>query len=233
MRVASVEDDKDHAELIRDIVESAGYECVSFSNGGSLMRGLRDRSFDLFVLDWQLPDINGDELVSWVRQKVGQQPPVIFLTNRSLEDNVIAALKAGADDFMTKPIRRGELTARMQVLLRRSYPDMMKMNEQIRIGEYVVDPGSQSISFRGQKIELAPREFELGLYLFRSIGRLVPREAIEKAVWGRTIGPDSRTLDTHISRLRGKLKLRPENGIRLHNVYSLGFRLTIVTDGPA
>lgn len=230
MRIASVEDDKDHAELIRDVLVSAGYECDSFSDGGSFTRALRDRSFDLFILDWKLPDINGDELVSLVRQRVGRQQPVLFLTNRSSEDCIIAALNAGADDYMRKPIRRGELVARVKALLRRSYPDMMKVDELIRVGEYVVDPVGQSISCRGQKIELAPREFELGLYLFRNIGRMVPREAIEKAVWGRAIGPESRTLDTHISKLRTKLMLRPENGVRLHNVYSIGFRLMTIAD---
>jgi DNA-binding response OmpR family regulator len=97
-----------------------------------------------------------------------------------------------------------------------------------------VDPVGRVLTLNGSQVELSPREFDLGLYLFRNVGKLVPRELIEQAVWGRSIGPDSRTLATHISKLRLKLDLNQKNGVRLVSVYSHGYRLeTTQEDGGA
>ena len=112
IRIASVEDNQAQSQLIREILVSSGYECECFSNGDAFVKALRDRTFDLLLLDWQLPDISGIQLVSWVRQTVGPALPVLFLTNRSLEDDVVRGLAAGADDYVIKPVRRAELVAR-------------------------------------------------------------------------------------------------------------------------
>ncbi|AGH83562.1 MULTISPECIES: response regulator transcription factor [Ralstonia solanacearum species complex] len=225
IHIASVEDNQAQSELIREILVSSGYECASFSSGDAFVKALRDRTFDLLLLDWQLPDISGIQLVSWVRQTVGPALPVLFLTNRSLEDDVVRGLAAGADDYVVKPVRRAELVARVGALLRRAAPRTGESLERMRVGPYAVDPLGRVLTLHGLQVELSPREFDLALYLFRNVGKLVPRELIEQAVWGRSIGPDSRTLATHISKLRLKLDLNQKNGVRLVSVYSHGYRL--------
>ncbi|MDF3834862.1 response regulator transcription factor [Cupriavidus basilensis] len=231
MRIASVEDDKSQSELIQQILVSAGHECECFVNGNSFLRALREQAFDLLVVDWQLPDTSGYEIVTWVRQNSGRNPPILFLTSRAMEEDIVAGLGAGADDYMVKPIRRAELVARVSALLRRTYPQAQQDSAVIRVGNYRVDPDARTVAVGENKAEMSPREFDLALFLFRNLGRLVSREVVEQAVWGRAIGAGSRTLDTHISRLRIKLALRPENGVRLTSVYSHGYRFEATADG--
>ncbi|QET06003.1 MULTISPECIES: response regulator transcription factor [Cupriavidus] len=223
MRIASVEDDESQAEQIRTLLDEAGFTCTSFATGSAFLRALRDQVFDLLVIDWQLPDMSGYEVVSWVRQQSGRLPPVLFVTSRAEESDIVAGLAVGADDYMAKPIRPGELVARVRALLRRAYPDAQQ-EQLIRQGVYVLDARARAITLAGEAIELSPREFDLALFLFRNIGRLLSRDVVEQAVWGRTMDAGSRTLDTHISRLRIKLALRPDNGVRLTSVYSHGYR---------
>lgn len=230
MRIGSVEDDKGQSDLIKQILVSAGHECECFGEGGDLLQAMRERSFDLLVVDWQLPDMSGLEIVTWVRQNSGRNPPILFLTSRSLEDDIVAGLGAGADDFMVKPIRRAELVARTHALLRRTYPYALQDVDVLRAGIYTIDTSARTIRLNDDLIDVSPREFDLALFLFRNLGRLVPRDVVEQAVWGRSIGPGSRTLDTHMSRLRLKLALRPENGVRLTSVYSHGYRFESVAE---
>jgi two-component system, OmpR family, phosphate regulon response regulator PhoB len=222
MRIACVEDNEAQSQLVRSIIEDVGYECVCFDSGESLLRALRNDVFDLYVLDWRLPGINGDQLLAWIRNKVGPRVPILFLTSNSSETSIVSALSAGADDYMIKPVRRAELIARLKAILRRVSP---AADRRMCLGPYVLDELGRSISLHGILIELTPREFDLAALFFRNIGRLVPRDAIEMAIWGRSLKSDSRTLDTHIARLRIKLMLRHENGVRLVSVYSRGFRL--------
>lgn len=224
MRIASVEDDPAQADQIRQLLEEAGYRCTSFATGAAFLRALRDQAFDLVLMDWQLPDTSGYELVSWVRQHSGRLPPILFLTSRIDEADIVAGLSVGADDYLAKPLRPAEFIARVRALLRRAYPEAMHDDELIRQGHYVVDARRRTVAVDGQLAVLSPREFDLALFLFRNIGRLMSREVIEQAVWGRAMDAGSRTLDTHVSRLRIKLALRPENGVRLSSVYSHGYR---------
>ncbi|TWG84920.1 DNA-binding response OmpR family regulator [Cupriavidus gilardii J11] len=223
MNIASVEDDPSQAELIQQILIDAGHECDSFSGGKAFLRAMRERAYDLLVMDWQLPDISGYDVVTHVRQQSGQYPPILFLTSRSLEEDIVTGLAGGADDYMIKPVRRGELVARVTALLRRSYPTA-PVNDDIVVAGYRIDPVARTVSLNGEEVDIAPREFDLALYLFRNMDRLLPRDVVEQAVWGRSLGAGSRTLDTHLSRVRIKLGLRPENGVRLSSVYSYGYR---------
>ncbi|RZT36437.1 response regulator transcription factor [Cupriavidus agavae] len=224
MRIASVEDDAAQAAQIRQLLEEAGFTCASFATGFAFQRALRDQAFDLVLMDWHLPDISGYELVSWVRQHSGRLPPILFLTSRIDEGDIVAGLSVGADDYLGKPLRPAEFLARVRALLRRAYPDAVQDDELIRQGGYVVDARRRTIALAGQPVELSPREFDLALFLFRNMGRLLSRDVVEQAVWGRAMDAGSRTLDTHISRLRIKLALRPEHGVRLSSVYSHGYR---------
>lgn len=222
MRIALVEDSEEQSERISQILEGAGYTCTCFPKGTALQHALREQTFDLLLLDWRLPDISGIELLQWARQVLGHRLPVLFITSNVADDDIVTALSAGADDYLTKPVRANVLLARIRALLRRAYPEASQI---IRVGPYLLDPAKRSIHVGDVKVSVTACEFNLALYLFRNLGRMVPRESLEKTVWGRSIGADSRTVTTHLSRLRAKLALRPENGLRLTSVYSLGYRL--------
>lgn len=232
MRIAVLDDDTNLLELITSILTSAGHHVHCFSSGKEMLHQLRRDSYDMLVLDWQVPDLRGTEVMHWVREKLPANLPILFMTSRSGEDDIVAGLAAGADDYMIKPIRRGELVARVQALLRRAYPNQ-HMPEHLEFGQYVFETRSARLSHAGNLIELTQKEFDLALLLFRNLGRPLSRAYILEAVWSRDIEIPSRTMDTHISRVRSKLNLRPENGFRLAPVYSYGYRLEQIDSVPA
>jgi len=224
MRIAVLDNDPSQSDLVCQVLTSSGHVCHPFQNGKEILNQLRRESYDMLILDWQVPDLSGPEVLHWVRDKLPPAIPVMFLTSRSGEDDIVAGLAAGADDYMIKPIRRGELVARVQALLRRAYP-IQNASEQILFGAYVFETRSARLTLAGVPIEITQKEFDLALLFFRNLGRPLSRAYILEAVWSRDIDVPSRTMDTHVSRVRTKLQLRPENGFRLAPVYSYGYRL--------
>ncbi|RAP59857.1 DNA-binding response regulator [Achromobacter sp. HZ01] len=235
MKIASLEDDLDQARRIQQVLTTAGYSCASYQQSRDLLAALRTEHFDLVLLDWHLPDIDGDDVVRWLRANIGARIPVIFLTNRSSEDDLVEGLRAGADDYIVKPLRPQELLARVAALLRRSQISE-PVREGFEVARYRIEPGARTISLDGAPVALAPKEFDLALLFFRNIGRLMSRDVLAECVWNREIPATSRTLDTHLSNIRQKLQLRPEHGVRLSSSYALGYRLELTSpaeDAPA
>ena len=226
MRIAALDDEPSQLELIKHTMEGIGHECHIYTEGKSLLRDLRQQTFDLLILDWSLPDVSGPTVVKWIRQDLASRLPILFVTNRREEADMVEGLTAGADDFMVKPIRVGELEARVRALLRRAYP--RQHEAEVSFGPYHFMLHSRVLLVNGAPVELKHREYELALFLFQNLGRLLSREHLREAVWG--LGPDapSRSLDTHISRLRTKLDLRPANGFLLSAIYGLGYRLEAI-----
>ncbi len=178
----------------------------------------------MLILDWQVPDLSGVEVLRQSRDNLPTNMPVLVLANRSGEDDIIEGMDAGANDYMVKPIRRIELVARVQALLRRAYPELHNV-EQINFGPYLFEVRTGRMLLNGKPIELTQKEFDLALLFFRHLGRPLSRAFIHESVWSREVELISRTMDTHVSRVRNKLQLRPENGYRLAPVYSYGYRL--------
>jgi DNA-binding response OmpR family regulator len=181
----------------------------------------------MLLLDWEIPDISGLDVLRWARDNFGQALPIMFVTSRTEEDDLVVGLQAGADDYIMKPVRQGELVARIAALQRRLAP-LPQQDNAFTIAAYEVDPARAAISLQGREIELAPKEFELALLFFRNPGRLFSRDVISNTVWNREIPATSRTLDTHLSNIRRKLRLRPENGVKLASSYALGYRLELL-----
>lgn len=231
MRIASLDDDEDQLAQIRFALKSMGHECHTFATARQFQKTLLRESFDLLLVDWALPDSSGPEVVRWVREHIKDAVPILFLTARQDEAAIIEALAAGADDFMVKPVRVGELSARINALLRRCY--VGQVAQETAWGPYVFLADQCAVAINGQTpVPLTRKEFELALFMFRNMGRLMSRAHLLEAVWSPDAVPvmevSSRTLDTHISRLRSVLRLQPEHGYRLVSVYRQGYRLEAV-----
>lgn len=223
MRIAVLDDDPLLLELIKGTIEHHDHVCHTYASGASLLKDARHETFDLLIVDWHLPDMEGIEVVRTIRELSGQQMPILFITRRQAERDVVEALTCGADDFMTKPLRMGELVARMTALLRRAYPEAM--GTRLEFGVYAFDADKRSLSLRGVPVELKNREYELALFMFRNPGRLLSRAHLREVVWGDINEAPSRSLDTHVSRLRTKLELTEANGYTISAIYGMGYRL--------
>lgn len=224
MRIALLDDDSRQSALTYKILNTAGHTCQLFANMHQMLQQLHQEDCDMLILDWQPTNRSSLEAVRWAREKMPPQLPVLMMIGNTSEEDIIEALAVGVDDYLIKPIRRSELTTRVQVLLRRAYP-YQHAAEQLRFGRYTFETGSGQLRFDDTSIALTQKEFNLALLFFRNLGRPLSRATILEAVWSRNVEIPSRTMDTHVSRVRSKLQLRAENGFRLTPVYSYGYRL--------
>lgn len=233
MKIATLEDDPIESKLIYQIVTAAGHECMTFHEGKALIAALRQQMFDLLILDWHLPDMTGKDVIEWVRTNVGEDIVVMFLTNRVLEENIVTGLMAGADDYMTKPIREAELSARIHALSKRirlapqAGAQLSSNTATIEVGIFHFDLLRKLATIRGESVDLKPKEFDIAVLFFQNVGQLISRERIMEDVWGRELMMTSRTLDTHMSQVRTKLQLKLDNNVRLTTVYTIGYRLDV------
>lgn len=224
--VGLLEDDQDQAELIRVWLEAAGYQVRWYPESKDFRRNLGAESIDVLLLDWNLgTQTTGLEVLEWMRQSAHQRLPVLFLTARTSEQDIVTGLQAGADDYVVKPAKQAELLARLQSVLRRTGVGMQTASWMAEVAPYEIDVERRSISIAGEPVELTDREFDLASYLFRRQGRIVSREALLENVWNVSGDVNTRTVDTHVSRLRKKLQLAGEHGWALSAVYQHGYRL--------
>ncbi len=230
MRIAMLEDDVDVGAALKQWMEAGGHIVHHYTAGKAIIREANRESFDLYLLDWHVPDLSGPEVLQWLREKQKIVAPVLFITSRDAEEDIVAALNAGADDYMVKPIRRMELLARVSALFRRSHPQVNNV-ENIDVAPFFIDMANRVVKLDGQAIEMTDKEFELTVFLFRNIDQLLSRGHITESVWGHSAEVQSRTVDTHVSRLRKKLDLTITRGFRLTPIYNFGYRLERVSSG--
>jgi DNA-binding response OmpR family regulator len=228
MRVAALHDESTQHQISQQALAALGHDCHRFDSSVALLRALRRESFDLLLIDWCLPDFSGLEVLRWARVQLKERVPVLFITESRNEAAVIEGLAAGADDFMVKPVRADELGARINALLRRSYHRQQESD--LVFGRYRLEPSTRRALIGDAAVALKQKEFDLALFLFQNLGRLLSREHLRQAVWGVAAEVTSRSLDTHASRVRTKLALTPENGFRLAAVYGVGYRLEVVSE---
>lgn len=223
-RIAIIEDDPVHREIVDTLLRRAGFEVSPFGSTIDFRRHLGAAGVDLVLVDWELPDESGLEFLLSLRKAGNSDLPVIFLTGREDERYVVEALGAGADDFIVKPARPAELVARVKAALRRAAPS--RDVDELEFEPFVFRLRDQALLMHGKEVKLTPREFELVLYFFQRMGRLISRESLLTQVWN--VGPNvaTRTVDTYVSRIRKRLGLTGESGWKLEGIYQHGYRLT-------
>ena len=225
MRVAILEDDSDQAELMKLWLTHADHTVDCHADAASFLRAVRRDSFDLYVLDWVLPDLSGIEVLKRLRKEMGDYTSAIIVTAKDEEQSIVRGLEAGADDYLVKPVRRAEMMARVSAVLRRA-AGHEPGKENLDVEPYSLSLTNKTVSLNGEKLNLTNREFELALFFFRNTGKMMSRNHLLEAIWGiENKSVSTRTVDTHVSRLRKKLKLREGNGWILSAIYQHGYRM--------
>ncbi|CAE6866881.1 Sensory transduction protein regX3 [Paraburkholderia aspalathi] len=219
-----IEDEEIQALCYQAMLERAGWEVRVLPDGAGALREIQREAPDVVVLDRRLPDIDGLEILNWIRERYPTLP-ILMLTSAVLELDIVTALDAGADDYMVKPPRERELVARINVLRRRTLDGHQGMI-MIEIGSYLIDTRERAVYLHGKQIALSPKEYEIVELLARNVGHVVPRGTVVGRVWGHVDEEsNSRSLDTHIYRIRHKLNLTCSNGVMLRVIYTHGYRL--------
>lgn len=223
MHLALLDEDQSQRALLLEALTAAAHSCHAFSNSKALLANLRRDPADMLILHCQLTETSSTEVLRMVRE---HQPliPVLIIASAAESADILDALAAGACDYLLKPVRRTELLTRVELQLRRAYPSHAQV-EQYQFGLYLFESPSARLSIAGKPVVLTQKEFDLALFFFRHAGQPLSRATIQEAVWARDGKVDSRTIDTHVSRIRRKLALRPGNGYRLAPVYSYGYQL--------
>ena len=225
MRIALLEDDPDQSELLGLWLEDAEHMIIQSTTGRDFLRDVRRESFDLYLIDWLLPDLSGIDVLRKLRDELQDFTPVLIATVKKEERDIVQALEAGADDYLVKPIRRGELVARVDAVCRRAAGGL-NTTKILNAGAYVIDENHKQVRLNDDELALTNREFDLTALLFRNAGKVVSRGHILQVIWGIDNNDVStRTVDTHISRLRKKLGLSGANGWKLSAIYQHGYRL--------
>lgn len=220
MRISLLEDDPAQAAMIKGWLEDAGHDVRHFERGQDLLDSMPGGRFDLLILDWELPDVSGVDVLTQARRHVHWHVPILFVTQRDAESDIVRALDAGADDYMVKNISQGEFLARVTALGRRLANEELEFSA----GPFRFYPASQTVTRDGEPVELTARDFELAQYLFQNVGRLLSREQLLRDVW-KVSGVNTRTVDVHMSRIRRRLQISPESGFRIKTIYQHGYRL--------
>ena len=221
-RILLVEDDDGIATPLRAALAASGHEVRRVASGRAALEAAW--GVDAVVLDLGLPDLDGVEVCRRLRQEQGPDLPILVLTARTSETDVVVGLDAGADDYVTKPFRLAELQARLRALLRRAAAARGPDDGQLRTRDLRLDLGARRVWQGERELELTAKEFDLLALLATNAGRVVTREQIAREVWQTRWLGGSKTLDVHVSSLRRKLGDDPTDPRYLTTVRGVGLR---------
>ena len=218
-RLLVVEDEEDLNEILHFNLESEGYRVDTVFSAEEALR--KDLSvYHLFILDVMMGKMSGFSFVKKMRKEIGLETPVIFLTARNTELDLITGFNLGADDYMTKPFSIRELQARVKAVLKRAKTPSIAAPQTIVVGNLVIDFASKRVTIGDKKIELTRKEYEIITLLSKTPGRIYSREEMLRRIWESDVIVNDRTVDVNITRLRRKLG---ESGNCIHNKPGFGY----------
>lgn len=221
-RILIVDDEPSITEFVSYAMQKEGYQTEIASDGEEALRKIEQQHFDLFILDIMLPSIDGYELCRRIRAKMST--PILFLSARDTELNKVVGLELGADDYLAKPFGVRELLARTRALLRRSQGNEMVSGNEISAGGITLNEDTHVAQGDKGAIDLTPREFELLACLMRNAGKVVSREDLLHDVWNWEFITETKTVDTHIKRLRDKIESAGYDPKLVETVRGYGYR---------
>jgi two-component system response regulator RegX3 len=222
-RILIVEDEPSLAEPLAFLLEREGYETAIASDGRAALTAFDSHGADLVLLDLMLPGLPGTEVCRELRAR--SSVPIIMLTAKDSEVDIVVGLELGADDYVTKPYSSRELLARIRAVLRRRIEVSDELEEVVlEAGPVRMDIERHAVSVDGAEVAMPLKEFELLEYLLRNAGRVLTRGQLIDRVWGSDYFGDTKTLDVHIKRLRAKIEPDPSAPVHLVTVRGLGYR---------
>jgi len=229
MRVLIVEDESRIADFLQRGLRTEGHFCVIANDGESALALALEGDFDLLLLDLILPRMHGHEVCQQLRMK-GLRTPIIILTGMNEQDDVIAGLRMGADDYMTKPFSFEELLVRMEAVMRRTQ-DVASKEPRLRAGHLTFDRQSLRFTVAGRDVHLTAKELAIIELLMSKPGTLFSRERILSNVWGMNMDPLTNVVDVYIGKLRKKIDADSRDSI-IETVRGLGYRLNATPPAP-
>lgn len=217
-----VEDERSLSEPLAFLLQREGYRTTIAKDGPGAIAAFDRESPDLVLLDLMLPGFPGTEVCRQLRAK--SNVPIIMLTAKDSESDIVVGLELGADDYMTKPYSSRELLARIRAVLRRRLDVGEGADAVLTRGDVVMDVERHSVTVRGTQVPMPLKEYELLEFFLRNAGRVLTRGQLIERVWGADYVGDTKTLDVHVKRIRGRIELDPANPVMLVTVRGLGYR---------
>ena len=224
MRILLCEDDENLGMLLREYLQAKGYETELFADGEAGYRGFVRGRYDICVLDVMMPKKDGFTLAQEIKQ-ADKDMPIVFLTAKTLKEDVFEGFKLGADDYITKPFSMEELTLRIEAILRRVQGKRRTENAIFKIGSYTYDPHKQTLQRGEEKIKLTTKESELLTLLYQHANDILQREYALKSIWIDDNYFNARSMDVYITKLRKHL--RDDEDVEILNVHGKGYKLII------
>ncbi|MGA1978551.1 MAG: response regulator transcription factor [Bacteroidales bacterium] len=224
IRILLAEDDENLGSLLKDYLSAKSYETELYPDGSSALKEFTARSFDLCILDIMMPKMDGLALALEIR-KIHPGTPVIFLTAKNLQEDILEGFRSGADDYITKPFSMEELLYRIQAILKRTSSGAQSSGgaETYTIGSYTFDSLRQMLIFANEQIKLTTKESELLELLCRHGNEILERNFALKSIWIDDNYFNARSMDVYITRLRKYLSKDPS--VRILNIHGKGYRL--------
>ena len=214
---------EDEPALVRGLTDSfkaKGFEVLAAQDGAAGIDLALEKNPDLILLDIMLPRVNGYEVCRTIRER-GIETPILMLTAKGQEEDIILGLNLGADDYIAKPFRIGELIARVNAFLRRT---KAKQTEVFRFGEFELNLGAHKLFHNCREVEMTPKEFRLLAYFVSRRGCALARNDILNAVWGHSIVVTSRSIDRCVATLRAKIEADPHEPRYIQTIRDIGYR---------
>jgi two-component system phosphate regulon response regulator PhoB len=230
-KILIVEDETDVRELILLHLQRDGYSADAAVDGEEAMQKIQAQSYDLYILDWMLPRMNGLEITRAIRNQLRSTTPILMVTARVETPDIVLGLEAGADDYLTKPFEVPIFLARVRALLRRvKYSDAQESSERIRIDGLDIDLAAHKVHCEGSLVQLTHSEFKLLVSLAENRGRVLTRDQLIDLVRGEDVSIVSRAIDTHVFGLRKKLGPCSEV---IETIRGIGYRIKTGRDGDS